>query len=166
MDSDGFDEFYWATSHRLLKYAFAMSGDLGAAQDLTQEAYVRAWQSWSRISRYEHAESWLRLVVTRLATDRWRRLGARRRAEARSGAPGPAPPPSDDGLLLATALRRLPPGERRALALHYLMDLSIAAIAAETGVPVGTVKSWLSRGRANLAAVLRDADMKEGNGVQ
>jgi RNA polymerase sigma-70 factor, ECF subfamily len=44
------------------------------------------------------------------------------------------------------ALRRLPVTYRQALALHYLFDMPVVEIAHETGVPVGTVKSWLSRG--------------------
>ncbi len=153
-DQAGFDEFYRAISPRVTRYAYAMTGDLPTAQDLTQEAFVRAWQRWRRVRDYDHAEAWLRLVVTRLATDRWRRGGVRRRVETAARPPEPAPAPSDDTVLLTTALRRIPVHERRALALHYLMDLSVADIAAETGVTVGTVKSRLSRGRHDLAKVL------------
>jgi RNA polymerase sigma-70 factor (ECF subfamily) len=66
------------------------------------------------------------------------------------------PPPGDDGLVLVWALRRLPAPQRRAIALHYLFDLPVEEIASETGAPTGTVKSWLSRGRAALAAVLSE----------
>lgn len=56
--------------------------------------------------------------------------------------------------MLAIALRRIPAQQRRAVALHYLLDMSINDIALETGVSVGTVKSWLSRGRTSLAEAL------------
>lgn len=151
---ESFDEFYQATSRRLLQYGYALTGDLSAAQDLVQEAYLRAWQRWARLSEYEAADAWLRVVVSRLATDRWRRLRSLRNAVARSGRPEVAPPPRDDGVVLVHALRRLPEHQRRAIALHYLYDMSVEQIAAETGSPTGTVKSWLSRGRAALAAVL------------
>jgi RNA polymerase sigma-70 factor, ECF subfamily len=154
VDSAEFDEYYRATAHRLVQYAYAMCGDLPTAQDLAQEAYVRAWQRWRRIGRYEHPESWLRMVVTRLCTDRWRRYAVRRRAERTMRPVVHAPPPSEDSVLLTTALRRVPPAQRRVLVLHYLMDLSIADIAAETGISVGAVKAHLSRGRARLAEVL------------
>ncbi|MFC7275148.1 SigE family RNA polymerase sigma factor [Paractinoplanes rhizophilus] len=149
-----FDSFYRDTSRRLLRYAYGLTADPAEAQDLVQEAYARAWQRWRRLSRYENQEAWLRLVVTRLATDRWRRLGARRARPAPDRPPSHVPPPSENTVLLVGAMRTLPLIHRRALALHYLLDRSVAEIAAETGVSTGTVKSWLSRGRDGLAAAL------------
>src|SRR5262245_43031128 len=132
-----------------------MCGDHSIAQDLTQEAYIRAWQRWARLVHYDHPESWLRLVVTRLVTDRWRWLGVRRRAAVHTGQTT-VPPPSEDAVVLNAALRRLPVRQRQAIVMHYLMDMPIAEIAEETGVAVGTVKSWLSRGRDGLALVLSE----------
>jgi RNA polymerase sigma-70 factor (sigma-E family) len=147
-----FDGFYRDTSRRLLRYAYGLTGDPGEAQDLVQEAYARAWQRRRRLAGYEDPEAWLRLIVHRLATDRWRRLAVRR-SRAERPAP-PVPPPGEDVVLLVSAMRTLPVAHRRALALHYLLDRSVAEIAAETGASTGTVKSWLSRGRAGLAAIL------------
>jgi RNA polymerase sigma-70 factor (ECF subfamily) len=155
-DTDDFDAFYRGSARRLLRYAFGLTGDVADAQDLVQEAYARAWQRWRRLSRYDDAEGWLRLVVTRLATDRWRRLSVRFAAASTLGPPPPVEPPSDDVVVLVAALRTLPLPQRRALALHYLLDCSVNEIARETGTSPGTVKSWLSRGRAGLAAALGD----------
>lgn len=165
-DDLAFDEFYRTTSPRMLRYAYGMVGELGTAQDITQEAYVRAWRRWSTISSYDHPESWVRLAVTRLATDWWRRLVVRRRYERTARPPEAVPPPSETSVVLVSALRRLPAAQRRVICLHYLLDRSVADIAAETGVPEGTVKSWLSRGRALLAAALEDrtASLQEGSG--
>jgi RNA polymerase sigma-70 factor (ECF subfamily) len=160
-----FDAFYRDTSRRLLRFAYGLTGDPTEAQDLVQEAYARAWQRRRRLAGYEDPEAWLRLVVNRLATDRWRRLGVRRERAAATPPPNPVAPPSDDVVLLVRAMRALPVDHRRALALHYLLDRSVAEIAVETGVATGTVKSWLSRGRAALAAQLGDgADETEGAG--
>jgi Sigma-70 region 2 len=93
-DVDGFDAFYRGTSRRLLHYAYGLTGNPTEAQDLVQEAYARAWQRWRRLVGYDDQEAWLRLVVTRLATDRWRRLGVRRAAAAASRPPAPVDPPS------------------------------------------------------------------------
>lgn len=153
-DAGRFDEFYRDTSVRMVRYAYALTGDLGDAQDVVQEAYARAWRSWRTVSGHAAPEAWLRLVITRLATDRWRRLSGWRAALARSGPPEPVAPPGEDTVLLTAALRRLPPHLRQALALHYLFDMPVQQIASETGAAVGTVTSWLSRGRAELAALL------------
>ncbi|WP_026212334.1 SigE family RNA polymerase sigma factor [Longispora albida] len=155
-DADGFDEFYRDTGPRLIRYAYGLTGDPAEAQDLVQEAYARAWQRWRKLSGYADAEGWLRLVVTRLSTDRWRWLKVRRTAAASARPPAPAEPPSEDTVLLVGALRTLPVQHRRALTLHYLLDRSIADIAIEMGATAGTVKSWLARGRAGLAEVLTE----------
>ena len=59
------------------------------------------------------------------------------------------------------ALRQLPANQRQALALHYLFDMPVEEIAREAGVPRGTVKSWLSRGRSRLAALLPGSRAEE-----
>lgn len=155
-DAQSFDEFYRCTARRMMRYAYAVAGDHTEAQDLVQEAFTRAWRQWGRLSEHPAPEAWLRLVVARLATDRWRRLHRWRSVLSRTGPPPDAPPPSEDGVLLVRALRQLPATHRQALALHYLFDMSVEEIARETDVPVGTVKSWLSRGRSRLAALLPD----------
>lgn len=153
-DADGFDEFYRETSVRMLRYGYALTGDLAEAQDVVQEAYTRAWRQWRTVVRHPAPEGWVRLVVARLATDRWRRLSGWRAAVRRAGPPEPAAPPSENAVLVTAALRQLPAHLRQALALHYLFDLPVAQIAAETGRPIGTVTSWLHRGRIELAAIL------------
>jgi RNA polymerase sigma-70 factor (ECF subfamily) len=167
-DTHSFDEFYRSTSVRLMRYGYAVVGDLAEAQDLVQEAYTRAWQRWRTVATHPSPEGWVRLTVSRLATDRRRRLGRWRTTLLRAGPPEPVRPPNEDTVLVVNALRRLPLAHRQALALHYLFDLPVAAIAEETGVAVGTVKSWLSRGRAGLAEVLAGTGAAngtwEGNG--
>ena len=153
---DDFDSFYRGTAPRLLRYAYGLTADAAEAQDVVQEAYARAWQRWRRLRTYEDPEGWLRLVVTRLSTDWWRRTQIRHRPIRAQRPPAPVPPPDENVLLLVAALRTLPATRRRALALHYLLDRSIDQIAAETGTSAGTVKSWLSRGRTALAGALGD----------
>jgi RNA polymerase sigma-70 factor (ECF subfamily) len=153
-DDPAFDDFYRASSRRMLKYAYGMVGDAGNAQDIVQEAYIRAWRHWSTINRYEHPETWVRLVVSRLATDWWRRLAVRRRFALAERGPDPVPAPSETTVMLVSALRQLPPRQRQAFCLHHVLDLSVGDIARELGVAEGTVKSWLFRARASLAQTL------------
>jgi RNA polymerase sigma-70 factor (sigma-E family) len=149
-----FETFYHGTAPRLLRYAYGLTGDMSEAQDFTQEAYARAWQRWKKLQGYDNPESWLRLVVNRLATDRWRWLGVRRLAA--QPRPGEVQPPDVELVNLVAELKQLPVQQRRALVLHYLLDRPVADIAQECGVSVNTVKSWLLRGRENLAAQMTE----------
>jgi RNA polymerase sigma-70 factor (ECF subfamily) len=160
-DGGAYDDFYRSTSQRLLRYCYALTGELGEAQDVAQETYMRAWRHWREVSEHPAPEAWLRLTASRLATDRWRRLAGLRRAVTRTGPVADVQPPSDDAVALTAALRKIPADQRRALAMHYLLDLPVTEIALEVGVPAGTVKSWLSRGRTALAAQLASPNTDE-----
>jgi RNA polymerase sigma-70 factor, ECF subfamily len=151
-----FDQLYQAHFGRMLAAAYALTGDRQSAQDLTQEAFCRAWQRWSRIAAYDDPLAWVRRVVTNLASSRWRRLAIARLHQHRH-LTSPTPPLEPDHVAVVTALRALPENQRRALVLHHMVDLPVAAVAHELEVPEGTVKSWLHRGRAALAARLADS---------
>jgi RNA polymerase sigma-70 factor (ECF subfamily) len=165
MTAEMFDVFYRGTVRRLTRYAFGLTGDPGESQDLVQEAYARAWQHWRRVSAYDDAEAWLRLVVNRLAKDRWRRLAVRRAAAAGAPPEPSVPGPSEETVLLVAAMRQLPFDQRQALVLFHLMDRSLADIAAETRTNVSTVKSRLTRGRAALAAMLGTSTVTNAGGA-
>ncbi|MEU6202873.1 SigE family RNA polymerase sigma factor [Micromonospora musae] len=158
METDeGFEEFYRTTRHRVVTVLYGLSGDLGEAQDAAQEAYVRAWQRWRRISEYEDAEAWVRTVGQRLLLNRWRKIRNGLTAYRRHGVQPSARPPDENTVALVTALRRLPEEQRVAVVLHHLADLSVAEIATQTGAPSGTVKARLARGRKALATMLDTA---------
>ena len=163
-----FDDFYQATARRMMRFAYGMVGDTGTAADIVQEAYIRAWRRWSTVGGYGQPEAWVRLVVSRLATDWWRRVTVRRRYEAAERPPDPEPPPSETTVLLVAALRRLPARQRQAFCLHHLLDLTVGDVARELAVSEGTVKSWLFRARASLAdqlGSLNPANTQEGSDV-
>ena len=152
---EDFDAFYAATSRGLLSQLYGLTGDWAEAQDCLQEAYARAWQRWATVRELDAPVAWVRVVAFRLARSRWRRAqqGLRlHRSQLQDDVPGPSP----DAVALAAALKKIPDAQRQALVLHHLADLSVADVARETGVPEGTVKARLSRGRAALAELLRD----------
>ncbi len=68
-----FTAFYDATWRRTVAVAYAMTGDLPAAEDLAQEAYSRAGPRWSSLRAYDDPGAWVRQVTSRLAVSRWRR---------------------------------------------------------------------------------------------
>jgi RNA polymerase sigma-70 factor, ECF subfamily len=148
-----FDEFYGAAARRIVRHAYALTGNISDAQDITQEAFARAWQRWDRVRDFDSPEAWVRRVATNLATSRFRR-DRTARAAAWQLIASPAPEVSPDTVALIAALRTLPERQRVVLVLHYLADLPVGQIAAELGCPVGSVKAWLSRGRAALGLAL------------
>jgi RNA polymerase sigma-70 factor (ECF subfamily) len=157
MDEREFDDFYTASFQRITGQVYAMIGNRDEAQECVQEAFARAWSHRAKIDRTEHPEAWVRTTAYRLAVSRWRRTVVRRRPADRALQPDRhvgAPDPNRVALL--AALAQLPTDQRRALVLHHLCDLSVAAVAAEVGAPEGTVKARLSRGRAALAVLLDD----------
>jgi RNA polymerase sigma-70 factor, ECF subfamily len=164
-----FTDFYAASFRRLVGQLYAMTGDRAEAQDAVQEAFVRAWARRGRLDRHGAPEAWVRAAAWHIAVSRWHRarLGSilmRSHPQAQI-TEGPTP----DRMALIDALRKVPAEQRRALVLYHLCDLTVAQIAAETGVPAGTVKSRLSRGRAALAPHLRDtapAGQRSGNGPE
>lgn len=161
MDAATFDAFYSASFPRVVGQVYAMCGDFPEAQDCVQEAFVRAWDHRRQLDRAHAPEAWVRTVAWRLAVSRWRRA-RRALVPADRSRPATSPPEPDiHHAALVAALRRIPEEQRRAVVLHHLCDLSVADVAVETGVPVGTVKARLSRGRTALAALLGDDRTEE-----
>jgi RNA polymerase sigma-70 factor (ECF subfamily) len=152
-----FDEFYLASRPRLLRQLTVMTGDAELAADVLQEAHTRAWQRWRRVSRLDNPEAWVRTVAWRLAVSQHRRrLVSRDKARRLFGIAEAVSQPthSDEVMDVRAALRRLSPEHRRTLVLYEMCGLSVPQVAAETGVPEGTVKSRLSRARAALEGAL------------
>jgi RNA polymerase sigma-70 factor, ECF subfamily len=153
---DGFAAFFRDVYPRLVGQLRALTGDLAGAEDVAQEAFVRAASRWGQLARYEQPEAWVRKTAVRLAVDGLRRAKRHRRMLSRLSArpEDPARPDAEDREVIA-ALQRLSLPLREAVVLHHCLDLPVEAVATQTGVSVGTVKSRLSRGRERLATLLR-----------
>lgn len=158
MNEEEFDAFYNASFARLTSQLHAMIGDREEAQECVQEAFIRAWSKRTHLADIAYPEAWVRTTAYRLAVSRWRRVKLSRRAPDRAVQDvAPSRGPDENRVALIAALRQLPESQRRALVLHHLCDLPVQQVAEETGVPVGTVKARLHRGRATLMTLL-DAD--------
>ena len=153
MEIESFDEFYLGTRAALLGQLTAMTADPEVAKDVLQDAYARAWQRWSRVSRLDDPVAWVRTVAWRRSVSTFRRSATADRFLRTWGRRQVQPSrriPVEEVLDVQDALRLLPDTHRRALVLHDLCGLTMDQVAHETGVPVGTVKSRLSRARATV----------------
>ncbi|MFC6015482.1 RNA polymerase sigma factor [Plantactinospora solaniradicis] len=157
-----FEEFYAAHFHSVTIQLFAYTGDMAAAQDVVQEAFCRALARWRRVATLDDPAAWVRRVAWNLATSRWRRARTATQFLRRQREERHVEPPSPDRVALAAALETLPPRQRRAVILYYLADLPVNEIARQDGVNESTVRSWLHRGRAALAARLTEEERNEG----
>lgn len=153
---------------------FAYLGRMGiqqaVAEELIQEAFIRAWQARERFDGTQSAYStWLFTIARRLTLNELDR--AARRHEQTTGDdttdtaieshPTAAASPSEHlenqqmQTLLNQALQQLPPHERSLLALAYIQELEFSDIARIESIPVGTVKSRLHRIRGQLKEYIR-----------
>jgi RNA polymerase sigma factor (sigma-70 family) len=156
----GFEALYEREFASVFRAAFLLCGDRSTAEDATQEAFARALVRWRRLAGQPWAAGWVMTTAMNIA-----RRGMRRRP---APVEDPVPPgPDDDARLdVRRALGRLPARQQEAVALHYLLDLSVADTAAAMGVAEGTVKAHLSRARQGLAEPLGITDAEDAAGPQ
>lgn len=159
LDRPTLRDVFDASYRRLVVQLYAVTGNLDEAEDLVQEAFVRAAATGRRFLVLDNPEAWLRTTAINAHRSRWRKLRNGRRAQERV-LPPRDPQGIEEHLALVAALRALPEDQRIAIALHHLADLPVAQVADELGIPVGTVKSRLKRGRDALALQL--APLPEG----
>jgi DNA-directed RNA polymerase specialized sigma24 family protein len=120
---ESFDSFYRATRRRLLHQAFALTGDLPAAQSAVRDAYVGAWQHWRKVSRLDDPLDWVRPRAWQLAQRRHTaRIWHRKKGL------------SEEHKDVLAALSKLPVPQRRVLLLTDLAGLDVAHAARELGV--------------------------------
>jgi RNA polymerase sigma-70 factor (ECF subfamily) len=173
MDSTAIETAQWAPpsweavvrdhSARVYRLAYRLTGNPHDAEDLTQEVFVRVFRSLSSYTPGTF-EGWLHRITTNLFLD-----GARRKQRIRFEGlademahrlAGSEPTPAqafDDSHLdddVQAALKALPPEYRAAVVLCDIEGFSYEEIAATLGVKLGTVRSRIHRGRAQLRASL------------
>lgn len=151
---DGLAQLHRRYYPELVRLAFALTGDWGLAEELGQEAFVRAWRSWGSIRRQQSAPAYLRATVINLARTSLRQRLREIRAWREAAIPRQAEPAVSPDVL--QALARLPPRKRACVVLRYYLDLSEADTAAALGVSVGTVKSQTARALARLRPLLAE----------
>lgn len=129
--------------------------DPGSADDLAQEAYLRAFRALPAFEARSSARTWLLGIARRTCADHLRVVVRRRRLEQRLAAEAvvatPLTQPSD-GYGSADLIATLPAERRTAFVLTQLLGLSYAEAAEVEGVPIGTIRSRVARARTELAA--------------
>ena len=181
MDGDPdarFDDLFRREHDPIRRVVVLIVRDRAIAEEITQEAFTRAFVRWRRIDRYERPGAWVRLVAVRLAVKAARRAergvavaatAASDRSTGWGGGEGVGPFGADPGepggpggpggrleisADMAAAMAVLSPQQRAAVVLHHLEDLPVAEVARVLGCSAATVKVHLHRGRTRLAELL------------
>jgi RNA polymerase sigma-70 factor (sigma-E family) len=154
-----FTAFVLGSGRRLLRTAMLLTGDHGHAEDLLQTALERTARHWTSLDGAP--EAYARVVLARLATDRWRWMRARV-AEVSGDPPDTVQHDLAGDVAvrqsLIAALGELTPRQRAVLVLRFFDDLTEAQAAHALGISVGTVKSTTSRATARLRELVPDLD--------
>lgn len=163
-DEAEFAAFAARDGGQLRGFAFLLAGNGHDAEDLVQQALLRAAARWP--AARQHPARYTRTILLNLARDGWR-ARQRRHAETPSwDLTAVAPPTADasaavlDRQLLLCACRLLPLQQRAVLVLRYWEDRSVAETAAVLGCSVGTVKSHTHRALARLREAI--GEMADG----
>jgi RNA polymerase sigma-70 factor (ECF subfamily) len=156
---DGFDAYFVRNYGRLVAELYGVVGSLADAEDAVQEAFARASVRWERLRDYDHPDAWVRRVALNLAASSLRRARRKLVAYRRVGVPPPVPPPGEDRVVLAQALRRLRRRHREVLVLHYLAELSVEEMARVLRISIGPGQVATFTGAA-CAAEHRPADVR------
>ena len=144
----------------LWRYAMRLTRDTHTAEDVVQEALLRAWRDPQLASRSDgQARAWLFTVVRNLVIDRWRSAASRHEvwvSEAVEQGEGDRTGEVLDRWLIGDALRGLSREHRQVIAWAYYEGRTVSEIATELRIPEGTVKSRLHYGLRSLRLALQE----------
>lgn len=160
-DRAALSEFIRATQTEVWQFVARLAGR-GAADDLTQETYLRVLGALAGFEGRSSARTWLLAIARRTVADRLRHEAARprtvpvdwARVDEEIGARGAAPPDPLGEMHLEELLGALSPERREALVLTRLLGFSYAEAAEICGCAVGTIRSRVARARTDLVAAL------------
>ena len=171
-DRIAMSHLYEAHSRRVYAVVRRLAGDDDLAADLSQDAWVRAFE---RIHLYRGEAAfgtWIHRLATNVALNRLRRRTKRPDVEKSAVGFVAYEKPSDDAVIsrriLSEALDRLPDGYRRVLVLHDVEGWTHEEIGQELGIAAGTSKSQLHKARARMRQFIAPSSVtsEAGNGLQ
>lgn len=160
----GFERVLDEYRDRVFRLAFSLLHEQAAAEDATQEIFLKIWRALPDFRGDSSLSTWIYAIARNTCLTRRRSAaGHRTYSLDESNAAeiaAPDPPPAADSDLRA-AIARLPEKYRRVLVLFYLEDRSYQQVALAMDLPMGTVKTYLHRAKKELALVLSEQTVRK-----
>jgi RNA polymerase sigma-70 factor (sigma-E family) len=156
-DSPTFEEYAAAAWPSLYRRAYLLTGNHADAEDLAQQTLIKSHGTWSRVSRLDSPNAYVRRILTNTFLSSKRPRRHRLELLAGESVPEPAAPPVDgpeDRMALWPLVCSLPPRQRAVIVLRYYEQLSEAEIADALACSPGNVKSTAHRALQNLRIAL------------
>jgi RNA polymerase sigma factor (sigma-70 family) len=172
-DQEAWETIVRQNWRKVFNVAYKFVGKHDEAEDLTQDIFLKIFKALSTFDRRANFQTWIISISRNLCIDHYRSVRKERQTIAREVDAGDLQPASADktpyhqaehqGLrvLLRQALQTLPATLRTAVVLRDLQELSYQEIADRLGLPEGTVKSRINRGRIELARQLKRLQDKQ-----
>ncbi|MFO7676718.1 MAG: sigma-70 family RNA polymerase sigma factor [bacterium] len=165
-DTRAFDDLMMRYSNAVYRLAWSFVRNHADAEDVSQEAFIRAWRAIGRFDPQYRFYTWIHRITVNLCMNHFRRRKRVRLEPLPGGEPGsewrdvpdpkPGPGGGELGRALDRALGRLPVEQRAVLVLRVREEMSYSEIGEALGIPVGTVMSRLSRARGHLRELLKE----------
>jgi RNA polymerase sigma factor (sigma-70 family) len=161
---EAFSWFFRSEYPTVVRTVTVVLQDREQARDIAQEAFIQLMAHWDKVSCYDRPEAWVRRVAIRLAMRGLRRDVLRRAKERLGGPPQPIAGSGDvpAALDLMSAVRRLPPAQRAAVALFYYEDQPVSEVAAIMGCTPSTARVHLHHARERLGRLLAEVPTDAG----
>jgi RNA polymerase sigma-70 factor (ECF subfamily) len=175
-DQQAWDSIVRQHWRKVFNVAYKFVGKHDEAEDLTQDIFFKIFKSLQTFDRRANFQTWLISVSRNLCIDHYRSVRKERETIDRDVDAGDLSPVaremgpykelehSDQRALLRRALQELPVSLRSAVMLRDIKELSYQEIAEQLGLPEGTVKSRINRGRLELARQIQRIQAKGGSG--
>lgn len=171
-DPEKADRFVRALHRDVWRYVTYLSADPQAADDLTQDVFLRALTGLPGFEGRSSARTWLLSIARRTVADSLRHAAARPRLadrydwqiEAEQAQPRGIPG-FDEGVALVELLATIPAERREAFVLTQLLGFPYAEAAMAMGCPIGTVRSRVARARTGLVELLTDREAGAADGA-
>jgi RNA polymerase sigma-70 factor (sigma-E family) len=157
MTEAAFSAYVAARRPQLFRTACLLCGDPHRAEDVVQDALVRLYAAWDRVARMDNIDGYVRRVIVNADYSDRRRPWRRERATEAPDVPLHPGFPVEDADAIRSALRALPPGQRRVIVLRHIWNLTVEETAAELWISTGTVKSQSAAALASLRKALTPA---------